>query len=308
MPKSISQQIKDIDLWLRLAVFLHGPLKQHLLIVLHNKNNQGYQGLPEDPTELYKELSTVHYGTIIKLRRKRVLNDDQLEVLLPTNGENKTYSDTFDVTLLVVLIINFTTLPSPVNGWNQKVPHESDTSIAANVLRARAWRNFLNHSVANGIDKALSDRKWTEAANIIKGLDGSVDATLELKTISLDPKNEIVVKSLMEFNERKIERIQAKIDDNHKDVSKRLSHQNEAITNAAKQIDKNSGEIEENRRELSKCLDQQISMKRDNEKILAECQFVLQEVEQLKKLKKENSLMEDSTGNNTIISICSQKK
>ena len=166
----------------------------------------------------------------------------------------------------------------------------------------------MNHSVANGIDKALSDRKWTEAANIIKGLGGSVDATLELKTISLDPKNEIVVKSLMEFNERKIERIQAKIDDNHKDVSKRLSHQNEAITYAAKQIDKNSGEIEENRRELSKCLDQQISMKRDNEKILAECQFILQEVEQLKKLKKENSFMEESTGNNTIISICSQKK
>ena len=113
MPKSISQQIKDIDLWLRLAVFLHGPLKQHLLIVLHNKNNQGYQGLPEDPTELYTELSTVHCGTKIKeLRKIRGLNNDQLEVLLPTNGENKTYSDTFDVTLLVVLIIHFTTLSS----------------------------------------------------------------------------------------------------------------------------------------------------------------------------------------------------
>ena len=203
MPKSISQsisqQIKDIDFWLHLAVFLHGPLKQHLLIVLHNKNNQGYQGLPEDPTELYKEPSTVHNSTINKLRKKGVLKDDQLELLLPTNGDNKTYSEAFDVTLLVVLIINFTTLPPPENGWF-KPPLDSDTSIAANVLRARAWRNFLNHTDANDIEKTAFGLKWSEAAVIIQGLGGSVNEMARMKYISLDPKHETVVKSLMDFN------------------------------------------------------------------------------------------------------------
>ena len=209
--KTISQQIKEIDYWLRLATLLHGPIKQALLCVLHNRNKLAYQGLPEDPSELYKELSTTHQKTIKDLVKRKILKKDQLEILLPSNGENKTYSDTFDVTLIVVLIINCTTLPQPVGGWNQKSPLESDPSVAANALRGREWRNYMNHADAKTVDKTIFNQKWTEGMAIIKGLGGSVNEAENLKTASLDPKSEVLIKSLMEFNHQKISHLQSEI-------------------------------------------------------------------------------------------------
>ena len=117
--------------WLRLATAQRGPVKQQLLCVLHNKDNYPhYQGLPEDPSQLYHELATTHRPTINALIKKRVLKADQAEVLLPTNGVNKTFSKNVDVTLIVMLIIECTTLRPPVNGW-YKPPLDSDTSVAA---------------------------------------------------------------------------------------------------------------------------------------------------------------------------------
>ena len=198
--KSIAQVTRDIQYWLRLATFLHGPLKESLFCVLHNKKyDPSYKGLPGDPSDLYKELSTDHKETINKLIKNKVLKKDQVEILLPKNGENKTYSDVFDVTLLVVLIINCTTLRPPKDGWN-KSPSDDDTGVAANVLRGREWRNFLNHTDANAIDEAAFNLKWTEGVELLKGLGGQSDQMKTLKTISLDPKHEIVLKSLYHFN------------------------------------------------------------------------------------------------------------
>ena len=194
-----------------MANFLHGPLNQQLLCVLHNKDKLSYQGLPEDPSELYKELSTTHKGTIDKLTNKIVLRKDQIEILLPTNGSQNTFSEAFDVTLLVLLIISCTTLPPPENDWYQP-PLDSDASVAANVLRARAWMNFLSHKHAKSINHMNFDAKWTEAVGILQGLGGSAKEMTALKTISLDPKHEVVMKSLMDFNQRKVEKLQKKVD------------------------------------------------------------------------------------------------
>ena len=237
--KTIKQVINEVDYWLRLATYLHGPLKEQLLCVLHNKDNLSYQGLPEDPSLLYKELSTIHKGVIDKLTKKGVLKKDQLEVLLPTNGNQKTFSEAFDVTLLVLLIINCTTLPPPVNGWYQP-PLDSDTSVAANILRARAWRNFLNHTDANSIDQKSFDSKWTEAVGILQGLGGSVKEMTALKTISLDPKHEVVMKSLMDFNQLMIEELKIQVDA-LKDISKQTVMNREDI----KEFEERSNEVNE---------------------------------------------------------------
>ena len=54
----VADQIKEVEYWLRLATFLHYPLKDALLFVLHNTGNKtDYVGLPEDATELYNSLS-----------------------------------------------------------------------------------------------------------------------------------------------------------------------------------------------------------------------------------------------------------
>ena len=154
MLTSIGQLIQKIRFWLHLATLLHGPLKENFLRILHNKKNDpSYQGLPEDPAELFKELSTTHKNKINKLVREKVLNKNDLKILLPKNGE--THSSQFDITLITVLIINCTTLQPPRDGWNQKKPPINDPSVAANILLGRIWRNFLNHTDAYSIDEAL---------------------------------------------------------------------------------------------------------------------------------------------------------
>ena len=198
MSKNTHQKIiKDNENWFRLSTAQRGPVKQKLSDILHNKNNDKYQGLPEDPLQLYHELSTTHKPKIDVLKKKKVLNDDQIELLMPTNGDKKTFSEKFDVTLIVLLIINCTTLPPPVNGWF-KSPLDSDTSAAANVLRARAWRNFLNHT--DVIDQTEFETEWKKGISILTGLGGSANDMVPLKTASLDPNQEVVMNSLIDFN------------------------------------------------------------------------------------------------------------
>ena len=170
MLTSIGQLIQKIRFWLHLAILLHGPLKENFLCILHNKkDDSSYKVLPEDPAKLYKELSTTYKETLNKLVKDKVLNKNDLKILLPTNTNKKTDSNQFDVTLITVLIINCTTLQPPKNGWNQKSPPTNDPSVAANVLLGRNWRNYLNHTDAYSIDQAIFDVKWDEGVDIVQG-------------------------------------------------------------------------------------------------------------------------------------------
>ena len=211
---SVANVIKIIEFWLRLATFLHYPLKSALLFVLHNKGNRtDYVGLPEKEEDLYNELSRKR-GDINKLVRKRVLGKAELDILLPP-GKNKTDSDTFDVTLIIVLITNFTTLPPPKNGWSGKID-PTDVSIAAFVLLARKWRNVLIHGTEPGnLLKADFDKKWLEGENIVKGLGLTTIDTNKLKNIDLDPRNSLVLNSLFIY----IKKIQGSLDTHDKELA-----------------------------------------------------------------------------------------
>ena len=80
---SITDAIREIQWWLRLATFLVCPLQIALLFVLHNKGNRiDYSGLPEDETELYKEFLR-RKVEIDKLVKDGVLNKAQHDTLLP---------------------------------------------------------------------------------------------------------------------------------------------------------------------------------------------------------------------------------
>jgi len=196
--KSVADVIKLVEYWLRLSIFLHEPLKCALLRILHNTSNRpDYYGLPDNPTDLYNELHTKYQGKINKLHRKGVLQNDQIELIFPP-GDTKTFSDKFDVTLIVVLIRNCTTLKPPLNGWADKYPPANDKSISANAIRAREWRNYVHHTDPNDIDLPTFNQKWAEGSLIISDL-GYMYDTNKLKTISLDPKCDVVLKSLFSF-------------------------------------------------------------------------------------------------------------
>ena len=175
-----------------MACVVHGPLKESFLRVLHNEDNDPtYDGLPKDPIELYKELSTTHRTTIDKLVKIKLLNPDQLELLLPTNGSSMTFSSLFDITLIALMIINFTTLPPPKGGWKKMDP--SDNGVSANMVRGREWRNFVNHNNADTITNGILNTKWSEGTAIIKALGGPVQDMQHLKSMSLDSKNNVLL-------------------------------------------------------------------------------------------------------------------
>ncbi|XP_066928302.1 uncharacterized protein [Clytia hemisphaerica] len=208
MTLTIAALITVIQFWLRLATFLHGPLKSFLLHVLHNlSNDPTYNGLPQDPQKLYQELSTpANRKKINDLKngtngKKKVLQQDQVDALRPPTG-NATDSSQFDVTLICILIINFTNLPAPLKGWKNKNPPATDLSIGAFVIRAREWRNYIHHTDPDKINQAQFNQKWTEGEQIINNLGFTYDTT-QLKTMLLDLKYENVVKSMYLYLERK---------------------------------------------------------------------------------------------------------
>lgn len=183
--QSVDDVIKEIEHWLRLSTLLHSGIKESLLSVLHNDQNDLYIGLPRDPVNLYNGLNTTHKKKLTELRNNKVISREQWVKLFTKTG--KTYSENLDITLITVLIINCTTLQPPHTGWNHRLLLPTDNSKSANVLRAREWRNYVHHTDPNDIDLNKFVNKWTEGENIIKYL-GYIFNTQQLKKVSLDPK------------------------------------------------------------------------------------------------------------------------
>lgn len=210
--KSSKDVNKEIDNWIRLSILLHSGIKEALLSVLHNNQSDPlFVGLPKDPVALYLELSTTHLTALNNLKKKKLLNNDQWEILLPQS--KATDSNSFDVTLIVLLITNVTSLPCPLNGWDHKKLSAADNSKSANVIRARQWRNFLNHTNPSDIDHNVFSKKLQEGEQIIKSL-GHVYDINPLKTMSLDPQTSKMQKLILQS----IDELKNIGDERYKDV------------------------------------------------------------------------------------------
>ena len=146
-----------------LAVNRH--LQQALLDVVHDAQ---YDGIPRDPEELYKYFNRPENIQKIKKLNKNVLKDDQISLLLPQN--QRTFSNKWDITLICVVIINFTTVPPPVKGWRVK-PDQTDTSTGAFVWTARGLRNVSNHATLETFLEEVDFKAFfTDIRLIIVGL------------------------------------------------------------------------------------------------------------------------------------------
>ena len=50
---TVAQAVQEIENWLQLATLFHDPIKEALLAILHNDNNDpSYAGIPRNPTAL----------------------------------------------------------------------------------------------------------------------------------------------------------------------------------------------------------------------------------------------------------------
>ena len=120
------------------------------------------------PANLLADLNT-NYHTLNNLLRRRVLHKPQWDLLFPPGGATPD-SNTFDITLLFLLLTNICGLSPPPSGWHTK-PLPSDPSVEANLARIKFFRNELyGHVTTTGIDTPTFSALWLELSAVLVAL------------------------------------------------------------------------------------------------------------------------------------------
>ena len=120
------------------------------------------------PANLAADLNSC-YSILITLLRRRILNGHQWDKLFPPGGAAPD-SNTFDITLLFLLLTNISGLSPPLSGWHSKPP-ASDTSREANLARIKFFRNQLyGHVAATGVDTPTFTALWQEIRAVLVSL------------------------------------------------------------------------------------------------------------------------------------------
>ena len=120
------------------------------------------------PANLITDLNA-NYPILNNLLRRRVLNGHQWDKLFPPGGVPPD-SNTFDITLLFLLLTKICGLTPPPSGWQTKPP-SSDTSHEANLARVKFYRNILyGHVTTTGVDTPTFSALWTEISGVLVSL------------------------------------------------------------------------------------------------------------------------------------------
>ena len=120
------------------------------------------------PANLITDLNA-NYSVLNNLLRRRVLNGHQWDKLFPPGGVPPD-SNTFDITLLFLLLTKICGLTPPPSGWHTKPP-SSDTSHEANLARVKFYRNILyGHVTTTGVDTPTFSALWTEIGGVLVSL------------------------------------------------------------------------------------------------------------------------------------------
>ena len=201
---SLSKIINENERWLKTAVCVSHHLKNALLQILFNRQKDPtYIGLPEDEEELYKELLRVQ-PQFQSLMNKRVLKQDQYDIIYP--NDKKTCFSKFDINIIAILIRNCQMLPSPTAGW-ENAPLAQDTSISANIMRARIIRNIIFHYAdPSAMEEAEFQQLWSEIASILQALNYHEDISV-IQQGNFDPYHMEVLKSRLIYLEGKHDRL-----------------------------------------------------------------------------------------------------
>ena len=137
-----------------------------------------------------------NFGTLQVLKSKRAIFDSQWESLFPSSGDPPD-SETFDITLLHLLLREICYLAPPLTGWNN-LPAETDFSYEANIARIKFFRNELCHGISTGITNAEFEDKWNKISKSLVALGLDQKEVDRLKTKPIDHDTESRVKAEVE--------------------------------------------------------------------------------------------------------------
>ena len=178
---------------------LYVPSSKKLQILFNRQRDTSYIGLPEDEGELYKELLRFQ-PQLLSLIKKRVLKQDQYDIIYP--NDKKTCFAKFDINIIALLIRNCQMLPLPAAGW-ENAPLRHDTTISANIMRARIIRNIIFHYAdPSAMEEAEFQKLWYDIASILQDLNYHEDIS-DIQQGNFDPYPIEVLKSNLIYLEEK---------------------------------------------------------------------------------------------------------
>ena len=112
------------------------------------------------PHRLVQDLNT-NYSILENLLKEQVLNGYQWDKLFPPGGVAPD-SNTFDITLLFLLLTTICGLRAPPHsGWHNK-PNPKNKSLEANISRVKFYRNKLIHKTTTDVDTGEFSSLWDE--------------------------------------------------------------------------------------------------------------------------------------------------
>ena len=195
MSTSTREVVEKSDYWIRVNLALEFCVKEALIHVLHNLDNDpSYSGLPGDPVQLFQHMTRCRGKKSYKH-----LKADQWALLCPASGQSN--SKEWDITLLACVIRNELALLRPLAGWTDGPTALTDITKGGFVNRARIIRNLLKHGSVEAIStEPQFDGYWDEIEKILVGLNyQSLTEFHELRTKSLDKHNGEIRKMVTSF-------------------------------------------------------------------------------------------------------------
>ena len=132
-----------------------------------------------------------NFGKLHVLKSKRAIFDSQWESLFPSSGDPPD-SETFDITLLHLLLREICYLAPPSTVWNN-LALDSDVSPEAHIVRIKCFRNELCHSISTGITNVEFEDKWNKISKslVVLGLDQKEIDLLKTKPIDHDTESRV---------------------------------------------------------------------------------------------------------------------
>ena len=116
----------------------------------------------------------------------RVIFDSQWKKLFPPSGDPPD-SDTFDISLLHLLIREICNLTAPSTGWH-KMPADDDDSVQANIARIKCFRNELCHGTSTGVPNDEFEEKWQQVSSCLEALE-LYAYRQKIERLKIDPIN-----------------------------------------------------------------------------------------------------------------------
>ena len=169
------------------------------------------------------------------LLKKKVLHKPQWDLLFPPGGATPD-SNTFDITLLFLLLTDICGLSPPLSGWH-KPPPSSDTSREANLARIKLYRNALyGHVTSTGVQTAAFHVKWQEISTVLVALGLN---TAEVARLKAAPCEEDYISAMMEWvkSDEEIKSQLTEIRKSQQEAQQRQEEDHDTLQDTRKEIE-----------------------------------------------------------------------